>query len=1008
MIQIFLNCLCFSLFIVTGHCLIFLQETISIQLPSDFPTGVTFYRLQSFLENSWEHTTDGFEFRITKSVIFPHGNREGRWLFSVDEHTGSLLLSPHRRKSIAEYIGSTFALDVIVVSTIKAYERPAHATIMIKVTGDNSSSPDCGARDELCFPSPEIQFQLPETIPKRFSLGSVKPIPFNKLCPRAVTKYSLPSNPYLKITRKAGILTTVSSFDYEYATSHEWNISCEVKSGTERGTFMALLQIMVIDVDDNAPYVQNSTSLFQEIDVSQVIPGKPLPLQLTVLDPDTASVNDITVQLNDPLQLFSLKDPVVFHGVNKTNMLINTALVPKAKFHFPEISYNVTVTFNDTHLITKNEDSYIEFHVQITNKTIYPPSTVLEPKSLEVVASIFRHSSQHARIVQPMEVHPHDGYFFRLLGEPSHGLPSPRIFGVTPATGIIYLKDEVTLSRNSVNLYKLELTWRSREAADRQCNVLIRVVDTGDPRSICGVEPGHHFQSCSSHGTAENCTSSCGRGSVDGYCKWRPHSAPSLVSSYATCSPHLKTCPDGFCDELERLDPLLCPQDCAENIRGEAVRGSSGRGIGKSAAPCTCSGPNSCICLRPYPIKRKHKPSFKEELKTSNETHIKSYPIGNQDDWTDCGTGCKSMIVIVSLIVSGLIAFAGFLLYRRIMNKSKADGYPTITTPLNPLAQSNEFHVQDSHPLMRTRLCDYCAPEKLGDGSSSSEKRDMITELNLLKDIHHPNVIQLLCACTDDEGPLYLIMEYAENGALINFLKKMRSDDSDVKMEISELFSFALQIARGMDYLASVKVVHRDLAARNVLVSSDKVLKISDFGLSRDVYQEDAYRKSTKGKVPVKWMALESLQTNIYTTKSDVWSYGVLLWEIVTIGDTPYPGIPPERLFSMLKDGYRMPKPDNCPYHFYKIMRTCWREKPHERPHFRELVLKLESLMHELKLKNTIPLSEEECIDFSKLRKQKSENNSVMHQLTSFPKLSVVQIVPYENQHLLSPGEFSV
>eukprot|EP00061_Rhincodon_typus_P012027 g37478.t1 len=110
----------------------------------------------------------------------------------------------------------------------------------------------------------------------------------------------------------------------------------------------------------------------------------------------------------------------------------------------------------------------------------------------------------------------------------------------------------------------------------------------------------------------------------------------------------------------------------------------------------------------------------------------------------------------------------------------------------------------------------------------------------------------------------------------------------------------------------SSQLVHRDLAARNVLVAEGRKMKISDFGLSRDVYEEDSYVKRSKGRIPVKWMAIESLFDHIYTSQSDVWSFGILLWEIVTLGGNPYPGIAPERLFNLLKTGYRMERPENC------------------------------------------------------------------------------------------------
>jgi len=147
-----------------------------------------------------------------------------------------------------------------------------------------------------------------------------------------------------------------------------------------------------------------------------------------------------------------------------------------------------------------------------------------------------------------------------------------------------------------------------------------------------------------------------------------------------------------------------------------------------------------------------------------------------------------------------------------------------------------------------------------------------------------------------------------------------------------------------MDYLASKRCVHRDLAARNVLVSEDSVLKIADFGLARNI-EKDYYRKTTDGRLPVKWMAIESLIGQVYTSQSDVWSFGVLLWEIMTLGGTPYPGIPAQELFKRLENGHRMEAPVNCSREIYILMRECWRERPLERPTFKELVEELDHFL---------------------------------------------------------------
>ena len=146
-----------------------------------------------------------------------------------------------------------------------------------------------------------------------------------------------------------------------------------------------------------------------------------------------------------------------------------------------------------------------------------------------------------------------------------------------------------------------------------------------------------------------------------------------------------------------------------------------------------------------------------------------------------------------------------------------------------------------------------------------------------------------------------------------------------------------------MEYLASKRCVHRDLAARNVLVCEDNVLKIADFGLARNI-QGDYYRKTTDGRLPIKWMALESLSGQMYTSQSDVWSYGVVLWELMTLGRSPYHGINAYDLQRLLEGGYRMSKPYNCSPEIYSLMRQCWQADPNQRPTFSQLAVELDRL----------------------------------------------------------------
>jgi len=152
------------------------------------------------------------------------------------------------------------------------------------------------------------------------------------------------------------------------------------------------------------------------------------------------------------------------------------------------------------------------------------------------------------------------------------------------------------------------------------------------------------------------------------------------------------------------------------------------------------------------------------------------------------------------------------------------------------------------------------------------------------------------------------------------------------------LTRFAWQVAKGMAHLNTMKCVHRDLAARNVLISSNLIAKISDFGLSRAVYESGYYFKQTKGRLPLKWMAPEAIIEGLCTSQTDVWSFGILIWELITLGGSPYPGVPIASLVELLKSGYRMPRPDHCSQQMYEMMQMCWQEKPQKRPTFGELV----------------------------------------------------------------------
>ncbi|XP_045432088.1 fibroblast growth factor receptor 2 isoform X5 [Pipistrellus kuhlii] len=247
------------------------------------------------------------------------------------------------------------------------------------------------------------------------------------------------------------------------------------------------------------------------------------------------------------------------------------------------------------------------------------------------------------------------------------------------------------------------------------------------------------------------------------------------------------------------------------------------------------------------------------------------------------------------------------------------------------------------------------AVKMLKDDATEKDLSDLVSEMEMMKMIgKHKNIINLLGACTQD-GPLYVIVEYAAKGNLREYLRARRPPGMEYSYDINhvpeeqmtfkDLVSCTYQLARGMEYLASQKCIHRDLAARNVLVTENNVMKIADFGLARDINNIDYYKKTTNGRLPVKWMAPEALFDRVYTHQSDVWSFGVLMWEIFTLGGSPYPGIPVEELFKLLKEGHRMDKPANCTNELYMMMRDCWHAVPSQRPTFKQLVEDLDRVL---------------------------------------------------------------
>ncbi|XP_064915504.1 tyrosine-protein kinase Mer isoform X6 [Columba livia] len=250
------------------------------------------------------------------------------------------------------------------------------------------------------------------------------------------------------------------------------------------------------------------------------------------------------------------------------------------------------------------------------------------------------------------------------------------------------------------------------------------------------------------------------------------------------------------------------------------------------------------------------------------------------------------------------------------------------------------------------------APQKVAvktmklDNFSQREIEEFLSEAACMKDFDHPNVIKLLGVCIELSSqqvpkPM-VILPFMKYGDLHSFLLRSRLEMAPQFVPLQTLVKFMVDIALGMEYLSSRQFLHRDLAARNCMLRDDMTVCVADFGLSKKIYSGDYYRQGRIAKMPVKWIAIESLADRVYTTKSDVWAFGVTMWEIATRGMTPYPGVQNHEIYEYLFHGQRLKKPEDCLDELYEIMSACWRADPAARPTFSQLKVHLEKLLENL------------------------------------------------------------
>uniref|UniRef100_A0A671YVA4 receptor protein-tyrosine kinase n=1 Tax=Sparus aurata TaxID=8175 RepID=A0A671YVA4_SPAAU len=236
----------------------------------------------------------------------------------------------------------------------------------------------------------------------------------------------------------------------------------------------------------------------------------------------------------------------------------------------------------------------------------------------------------------------------------------------------------------------------------------------------------------------------------------------------------------------------------------------------------------------------------------------------------------------------------------------------------------------------------YVAIKTLKGGFTDKQRRDFLSEASIMGQFQHPNIIHLEGIITAS-CPVMILTEFMENGALDSFLRLNDSQFTPI-----QLVGMLRGIASGMKYLAEMSYVHRDLAARNILINSNLVCKVSDFGLSRFLQENSSdptYTSSLGGKIPIRWTAPEAIAFRKFTSASDVWSYGIVMWEVMSFGERPYWDMSNQDVINAIEQDYRLPPPPDCPTHLHQLMLDCWQKDRSARPRFADLVSALDKLI---------------------------------------------------------------
>lgn len=874
--------------------------------------------------------------------------------------------------------------------------------VEVSLTFINATAPPCAQvkLEKLCFPDRDTNPHIRENrMPG--AMRQLRRFTRMSLCPNYTISYGIEADspvPFA-VDGSTSELVVTAPVDREEKEVYRFLIVCTIQTEETVHTLDIPLHVNIYDEDDNPPYLNGTDTEDVVIEFNRsegTICGS-----LSVYDRDTTPVYPSnqsqnkfvgTILNNDPWikNTFTIEpkfreEKTIFSNVRgtvheyKLKLIQNVSVTEARSFQLDYLVNDTTFPGPEGTVLLHFNVTILPVPIRFTNITYY---FGLSRKAM-TYSQIGKVCVDNCMMFKGIDVE----YQLEIADKNISADAQSCYAAVSIAqsqnemSGVLYVNDTEALHRTECQELQFVVTAQEQQNQVQARTQLFIVFIEGQVNHMRMDE--QRVLACAERRQRGDCESSRGLGAPTGRCQWRQGSDKGISAKYSTCSPDLRTCPDGYCDAIESKDISICPQDCtSQPIIGGHERGLYG--IKAGYGTCYCYA-DKCFCekdemeeaicddmcktviatgvllsfvlsilLSSYFIHRYHKSTPKPPIASAEMTFrrpAQSYPISYSANNVRRAS-LDSMENQVAIDTFKIPEDPKWEFPRKnlVLGKTLGEG------EFGKVVKATAFRLKGKAGYTTV------AVKMLKENASHSELRDLLSEFTLLKQVNHPHVIKMYGACSQD-GPLHLIVEYAKYGSLRNFLRESRKvgpsymgndanrnssyleNPDERALTMGDLISFAWQISRGMQYLAEMKLVHRDLAARNVLVAEGRKMKISDFGLSRDVYEEDSYVKRSKGRIPVKWMAIESLFDHIYTTQSDVWSFGVLLWEIVTLGGNPYPGIAPERLFNLLKTGYRMEKPENCTDEMYNLMLRCWKQEADKRPNFSDISKELEKMM---------------------------------------------------------------